>query len=119
MRSGVRIEIAGMLYIGRPGFISGGIVDRYGKLLSIGEVKDSDFDKAKDANGNPLYFRCELNDKSTNGIKTDTWGKPDTYCMQAQVVYNLDFLDDMDKKEARKLSRIVNDTIADAVRAVR
>lgn len=107
MRAGVRIPVAGMLYVGRPGFISPDITEDYADALSIGEIDESSFGKVKDSNDNPLYFTCELSSKGDSGIKVDTWGKPDTYCVRAQVVYNNAYHSKLDPKEARVVKRAV------------
>lgn len=107
MRAGVRIPVAGMLYVGRPGFISPDITEDYADSLSIGEIDENSFGKVKDSNDNPLYFTCELSPKGDSGIKADTWGSPDTYCVRAQVVYNNSYHSNLPPKEARVVKRAV------------
>jgi hypothetical protein len=74
MKAGVRVNIAGMLYVGRPGFITKDITTDFGPKLMVGEIAESSFSDTKDLAGNPLYYTCELTEKMTNGIKTSTWG---------------------------------------------
>lgn len=113
--AGQRIEIAGMLYIGRPGSLPSDIVETFGKRLTIGQVKDSAFESALDANKNPLYVSCEIADDKRSGLASSGWGAPATYCVRAQVVYNLGFIKGLDaaaaKKVNRELTRAVNDTV--------
>ena len=54
--TGVKVEIAGMLYISRPGKISTDITEDFGPSLTIGQVEDSSFQSSKDANGNPTGY---------------------------------------------------------------
>lgn len=84
----VTVEIAGMLYISRPGKIASDITADYSDQILVGEVSDSSFGNAKDVNDNPLYTECSVSSKETNGLKTSTFGSADTYCVRAQVVYN-------------------------------
>ncbi|MDP3978364.1 MAG: TAXI family TRAP transporter solute-binding subunit [Pseudomonas sp.] len=113
-KAGVTVEIAGMLYIGRPGKITSDITEDFGAQILIGEVNDSSFANAKDANGNPLYTACEINAKQSNGLKTSTLGSPDTYCLRAQIVYNNDW-----HQGDKKLRRAVDKGINSIVKAVR
>lgn len=106
-RNGERIEIAGGLYVGRAGAITSDITEDFGTLIQVGEVNDNDFADAKDANDNPLYSKCSLNEKQTSGLKTSTTLDADTYCMRAQIVYNNAFHNALDKADARKVSRMV------------
>lgn len=119
MKAGVRVNIGGMLYVGRPGFITKDITTDFGPELRVGEIDESSFATAKDLAGNPLYFTCELTETLTNGIKTGGWGKPDTYCMNATVVYNETYTDGLDKKQAREVKRAVARGINGTLKAVR
>lgn len=119
MKAGVRVDIAGLLYVGRPGFITKDITEDFGPKLTIGEIDESSFGKAKDMNGNPLYFTCEITSNQTNGMKTSTFGKPDTYCMYAAVVYNEDYTNGMDNKQAREVKRAMARGINGVLKAVR
>lgn len=119
MQRGGRVEIAGMIYVGRMGKISTDIIDGYKEGLTIGEIDESSFLKAKDSNGNPLYTKCLLDDKAASGLKTDTWTKPSTLCMRAQVLYNNDLFDGMDKKEAMALKKVINKSINTNLNAFR
>lgn len=87
--AGVKVQIAGMLYIGRPGKITTDITEDFGNQLMVGEVNDGSFASFKDFNGQPLYTSCTVGAKDSNGIKLDTIGSADTYCLNAQVVYNM------------------------------
>lgn len=113
-KAGITVEIAGMLYIGRPGKITGDITEDFGNQIRIGEVNDSSFAKSKDANDNPLYTACVVDSKATSGLKTSTFGSPDTYCLRAQVVYNNDW-----HAGNKKLRRAVDKGINSTVKAVR
>jgi len=113
-KAGVTVEIAGMLYIGRPGKITSDITEDFGAQILIGEVNDSSFANAKDANGNPLYTQCSVDSKQTNGLKTSTLTSPDTYCLRAQIVYNNEW-----HQADKKLRRSVDKGINSIVKAVR
>lgn len=111
MISGTRVEIAGMLYVGRPNFITSDITEDFSKSLVIGEINDDSFEAAKDTNGNPLYFQCELVFNKLSGMETSTTLRPDTYCMRAQVVYNNDYhanLGEDKRKVRRAIDRGIN-----------
>lgn len=118
-RAGVTIEIAGMLYIGRAGKITTDILEDFGTQIKIGEVNDSSFANYKDLNDNAMYVACEVGTKETSGLKTDTIGNPDTYCLRAQVVYNNDWHKAAGAKEGKKLARNVTKGINSVVKAVR
>lgn len=119
MKAGVRIEIAGMLYVGRPGFITADIVEDFSQQLTIGEINDDSFGSAKDVNNNPLYFICDINSKQTSGLKTDTFSSPDTYCLRAQIVYNNEFHKNLPAKQSREVRRAVDKGINSVLKAVR
>lgn len=118
-RAGVRIEIAGMLYIGRAGKITTDITEDFGNQILIGEVNDSSFESSKDANDNPLYTHCSVDSAAASGLKTSTTLAPDTYCLRAQVVYNNDYHKDLPTKEQRVVRRAVDKGINGIVKAVR
>lgn len=118
-RAGVRIEIAGMLYIGRAGKITTDITEDFGGQILIGEVNDSSFESSKDANDNPLYTHCSVDSAAASGLKTSTTLAPDTYCLRAQVVYNNDYHKDLPTKEQRVVRRAVDKGINSIVKAVR
>jgi len=105
--AGKDVKIAGMLYVGRAGFIPGAITNDYSQDLTVGEVDESSFTNAKDYNGNQLYTSCAIKNGDTGPLKTDTWGKPDTLCMRAQVVFNNEFLASYAETEQRALRKAV------------
>jgi len=113
------IPIAGMVYIGRPGNISSEITGEFKEDLTIGEIDVSSFKGVKDAIGGQLYSTCELTDKQTNGLKTSTRLKPDTYCVNAQIVYNNELFDGLDKKDVRLLRKSLDKAIVQNVRQQR
>lgn len=119
VKAGVRVEIAGMLYIGRPGKITSDITEDFGQQLTIGEVNDSSFKDAKDANNNPLYTQCTIAKDARSGLAIDTTLEPDTYCLKAQIVFNNAYLADLDPAEAKKVRRAVDKGINSTVKAVR
>lgn len=118
-KAGITIEVAGMLYIGRPGVITADILEDFGGQLEIGEVNDSSFASSKDLNGNPLYVSCSIPSDKTAGLKTSTMGSPDTYCLRAQVVYNNEYHAGLETKQARALRKSVDKGINSVVKAVR
>lgn len=116
-KAGVRIEIAGMLYVGRPGILPADITEDFGGQILVGEVNDGDFAKPVDANDNPLYSKCEV--AETSGLKTSTMTKPDTYCMRAQVVFNNAYLVPLAPADAKKVRRAIDKGINSTVKVVR
>lgn len=118
-KAGVRIEIAGILYIGRPGKITGDITEDFSSQILIGEVNDRSFATSKDVNGNPLYTNCSVDSNARGGLKTSTTMAPDTYCLRAQVVYNNDYHSTLPAQEARMVRRAVDKGINSIVKAVR
>lgn len=120
MKSGVRIEVGGMLYVGRPGLITPDITDDYKDQLWIGEIGESSFSKAKDRNENALYTAFKVSSKGDSGIPSDnSVFSIDTYSMSAQVVYNNSYTLNMTDKEARDVKRAVTKAITANVKAVR
>lgn len=119
-KAGVRIEIAGMLYIGRGGKIPADITEDFGKQILIGEVNDNSFEDAKDANNNPLYTHCSVSKEARSGLETSTtMSSPDTYCLRAQIVFNNDYLAGLNAEEGRKVRRAVDKGINSMVKVVR
>lgn len=118
-RAGVRIEIAGMLYVGRAGKITTDIIEDFGNQILIGEINDDSFANAKDANNNPLYTHCSVDAQAATGLKTSTTLAPDTYCLRAQVVYDNEYHKDLASKEQRTVRRAVDKGINSIVKAVR
>jgi len=118
-KAGVRIEIAGMLYIGRAGKIPSDITADFGKQILIGEVNDDSFENAKDANNNPLYTHCEVDKESRSGLDTSTTGKPDTYCLRAQIVFNNEYLKGLAPGDVKKVRQSVDKGINSIVKVVR
>lgn len=117
-KGGNDILIAGMIYVGRQGNLSTEITGEFKDSLSVGEIDVSSFKNVKDANGQPLYFTCPVG--KTNGLATSTkWGKPDTYCVKAQVVYNNEVFRDMDEDEASEIQTLLDKTIIQNVRQQR
>ena len=120
MKAGVRVEVGGILYVGRSGLISSDITDDYKDSLWIGEIGESSFGKAKDRNENPLYIPFALTSKGDSGIPTDNkMFSIDTYAMAAQVVYNNAYHANMETKEARDVKRAITKAITANVKAVR
>lgn len=120
MKSGVRVEVAGIIYVGRPGFITNDITDDYKDSLWIGEIGEDSFGKAKDRNENPLYVPFKLSSKGDSGIPSDNKVFDiSTYAMAAQIVYNNAYHANLDTKEARGIKRAVAKAITANVKAVR
>lgn len=120
MRNGERLEVAGAIYVGRLGAISSDITEDFSKAIKVGEVKDRDFAKAKDVNGNQLYVECSVPKDKTSGLDVSTtFGGPDTYCMRAQVVYNNDYHAGLDAKASKELRRRIDKGINSEVKTVR
>lgn len=121
MKAGVRVEIGGLLYVGRPGFINDDIAsDEWRDELLIGEIGESAFTKLKDKNENQLYAKCKVSSKGDTGIKTDnSVFDIETLCMHAQVVVNNDWVGQMPAKDARGISRAIGRSISTNVLSVR
>lgn len=120
MDSGVRVDIAGMLYIGRIGMLPADITSDFGTQIKVGEVNDSSFENAKDANGNPLYTKCEIAKGKTSGLEgPGSFGGLDTYCLRAQVVFNNAYLTGLDEAETTAVRRAVDKGINSTVKVVR
>lgn len=114
--AGKEVKIAGMLYVGRAGFLPGAITNDYSQDLTVGEINESSFTKAKDYNDNVLYTECEIKKGDTGPIATDTWGKPDTLCMRAQVVFNNDYVNAMPDADQRVMRKAVMQGTAQVLR---
>lgn len=111
--AGVNVKIAGLLYVGRPGKLNMDIVENFEDSLTVGEVNDDTFNNAVDVNENPLYTECSIGKDKTNGLPISGVLSVDTFCMNAQAVYNNEFHKKLDKSEGRKIAR----QIAKAVNA--
>jgi hypothetical protein len=120
MDSGVRVDIAGMLYIGRLGMLPADITSDFGNQLMVGGVDDSSFENAKDANGNPLYTHCAIPKGKTSGLEgPGTFSDVKTYCLRAQVVFNNAYLTGLDEAETTAVRRAVDKGINSTVKVVR
>lgn len=120
MDSGVRVEIAGMLYIGRLNKIPADITSDFGNQILVGGVNDSSFENSKDANGNPLYTHCGIPKGKTSGLEgPGTFSDIDTYCLRAQVVFNNAYLNGLDEAETTAVRRAVDKGINSTVKVVR
>lgn len=120
MDSGVRVDIAGMLYIGRLGMLPADITSDFGTQIVVGEVKDSSFADAKDANGNALYTECAIPKGKTSGLeRSNGFSDQKTYCLRAQVVFNNAYLNGLDDAETTAVRRAVDKGINSTVKVVR
>ena len=120
MVGSVRVEVAGLLYVGRAGFVNKDIIEDYSDMLTVGDVIDKDFVDVKDFNGNQLYTKCEIGEDGTSGLKTDnTIEDQETYCVRAQIAYNQDYHKQVEGPESKALKKAVNKAIASTVKAVR
>lgn len=120
MDSGVRVDIAGMLYIGRMGMLPADITSDFGSQLMVGEVNDSSFENSKDSNGNELYTHCAIPKEKTSGLaKSNKWADQKTYCLRAQVVFNNAYLNGLDEAETTTVRRAVDKGINSTVKVVR
>lgn len=79
--------IAGMIYVGAkiPSEIAYDFTN-----LRVGEMTDSDFNDATGSDGEPLYTSCSIKQSQTSGMRTSTFGSPDTVCVSSAVVYSTD-----------------------------
>lgn len=121
MKSGVRVEIGGLLYVGRSGLINDDIASpEYRDELYIGSIGDPAFTKLKDKNGNQLYTECKVPADGDSGIKTENkmWSIK-ALCMHAQVVVNNEWISALPAKEARTMGRTVGKAIQTNVLSVR
>lgn len=120
MDSGVRVDIAGMLYIGRIGMLPADITSDFGTQIKVGEVNDDSFSNAKDANGNDLYTVCKISKLQTSGLeRSNSYADQKTYCLRAQVVFNNAYLNGLDDAETTAVRRAVDKGINSTVKVVR
>ena len=98
-------KVAGMIYIGSK--VPSEIARDFGNIR-IGEMTDSDFNDAKDVNGDSLYESCDIESNRTSGLKTSTTLNPDTVCVKAMVVYADTFAD---RKEVRAIKKGINKSV--------
>lgn len=120
MDSGVRVEIAGMLYIGRLNKIPADITSDFGSQIMVGDVSDSSFENSKDSNGNVLYSHCSIPKGKTSGLEgPGTFSDKKTYCLRAQVVFNNAYLNGLDEAETTAVRRAVDKGINSTVKVVR
>lgn len=120
MDSGVRVDIAGMLYIGRLGMLPADITSDFGSQIVVGEVNDDSFAGAKDANGNDLYTQCKIPKGKTSGLeRSNSMSDQNTYCLRAQVVFNNAYLAGLDEAETTTVRRAVDKGINSTVKVVR
>lgn len=121
MKSGVRVEIGGLLYVGRSGLINDDIASpEFRDELYIGSIGEDAFTKLKDKNGNQLYTECKVDSDGDTGIKTQNkmWSIA-ALCMHAQVVVNNEWINGLPAKEARTVGRTVSKAIQTNVLSVR
>lgn len=114
-KSGNDLRIAGMIYVGLQGRLSSEITGEFREQLNIGQVEVSAMKNVKDFNGTPMYVSCPI--VNTNGLDTsNSWGKPDTFCLRAQVVYNNDVFKDMEDQDAEALQTAVDKAVVQGVK---
>lgn len=99
-------KVAGALYVG--GKIPNEIGADFSNRVGVGEATDGDFDGAKDINGEKLYQTCEISDGILSGLKTDTFFKSETVCVNAMVIYTTG---GTDREMERLISKGVNKTL--------
>ncbi len=104
-------KVAGVLHVTRAGKISSELREDFSNRIVIGELTDSDFNDALDANKEPLYIPCEVDKRSAAGFRTATTFKPDTLCMTAKIIYTQDF-------EDKKARRIIKKSVVKATRGL-
>ncbi len=114
-KNGEKILVAGGLYVGRIGGMTSDITKLYSGQIQIGQIKDSDFLKAKDQNGAPLYTECQIEKEKANGLSLSSWGAADTYCLRAQIVYNKAITEGLDRATTSKINRAMTESIASGV----
>lgn len=97
-------KVAGMLYVGKQ--IPNEIAEDFKHALGVGEATDSDFNDAKDVNGNTLYQKCTINKRGLKGLKSaTTFSDLDTVCVKAMVVYSTEV---EDKRLLKAISKGIN-----------
>lgn len=102
-------KVAGLLYVTRAGAIPREMLQDFGNKVVIGALTDSDFNDAKDENGEDLYTNCKVTRKMQAGFEIATTFSPKTICMNAKVIYNTTFGD-------KQTQKIIKRSITKAVR---
>lgn len=109
-------KVAGALLVTRPHTSSliGELSEDFGATLTVGAMSDGDFDDAKDNNGEKLYFDVKFPSARYAFEKHETFGDQSTLAVNAVAEFNPDF-GISDRKQARKVSKIVKKGIAKAM----
>ena len=102
-------KISGLLYVG--GSIPNEVRNDFSKCVSVGEATDSDFNDAKDINGDKLYTDCKIESNRYKPLSGASTFAEDTVCLNAMVVYTKEF----EKLELKLISK----GIAKALRGVK
>ena len=103
-------KVAGLLYVGRK--VPAEIASDFKGCIGVGEATDSDFNDARDINGEPLYHNCTIDKAFASGLKTATWGSQDSVCVKAMVLYATDL-------ESRQAVAVVKKGVNKALRNLR
>lgn len=93
-------KIAGLLYVGKS--IPSEITQDFKGCVGIGEATDSDFNDAKDVNGDKLYQSCEIKTSELKGMTGGSYGSQDTVCVRAMVIYKDNFEDREENRAVKK-----------------
>ena len=99
------VKVAGMIYVSNS--LSAETARDYIKYVGVGEATDSDFNDAKDVEGNKLYVNCSFNPKAMGGLQATTWTKPDTVCVRSVFMWNTQQLTREEAKVVSKAARSV------------
>lgn len=81
-------KVGGVLYVGAR--IPAGVAKDYSDVVFVGQAEDGDFNDAEDINGDPLYVNCSIPKDRLSGMHSESWGEPDTICMNSMIVYAKD-----------------------------
>jgi len=92
-------KVVGTVYVGST--IPAEIAEDFKSKVWVGEATDGDFNDAKDLNGEPLYFNCEVNKGNLRGMNTSTWSNPDTVCVKASII----FINDLEKDDLKAVKK--------------
>lgn len=94
-------KVAGLLYVGSS--LPKEVRQDFAGCVSVGEATDSDFNDAKDVNGEKLYQGCSIASNRYSPLSgSSSFGKEDTVCVSAMVVYAKDFEEREQLKAVKK-----------------
>ncbi|WP_415913415.1 hypothetical protein [Neptuniibacter sp. QD37_11] len=121
MVDGQRVKVAGALVGIRPGKPESiqKIFNDFGKDLVLGSMTDGDFDAAKDADGNDLYYDVVIPKGTYKVEQSDSFGGQAVLGVRAQLVFNNDSTNGLDRRTKRFADRAMISAIAGVSNSMR